>query len=197
MNIARALSVKEGNGVVSCLASQSNEGTAWRGNVAACPSGAEKSRHFRHDAGDDNAWATGFVARILERSGREARGTGGEIGPIEAFPVLGDVPLVVPLIVPLVIPLVSRGIWLPFKFSDGPGLLGIGGGASGGSFLVFPLSSFAAGLGGSAGIDGGGDTCVGSTLGVDFVIFSGNRAFSFSFSCSDRLGGSGGKVEGS
>ena len=35
MKIARALSVREGNGPVSWLASQSRDGTAWRGNVAA------------------------------------------------------------------------------------------------------------------------------------------------------------------
>lgn len=181
--------------MVNCVANQSNEGTTWRGKVAACPSGAEKSRHLRQDSVDGDACATGFVARILDMSGRDANGTGGGIGPVEPLAVFGDVPLVVPFVVPLD----SRGIWLPFKFIDGPGLLGMGGGASGGSFLVFSLTCLAAGLGGSAGIDGGGSTCVGSTFGVDFVIFSGIRPFSFafSFSCGDFLGGSGGSVEGS
>ena len=185
----RALSVGDVKGAVSWMASQSRDGTAWRGNVAAWLSGAEKSRHFRQDGVDGEALAMGFVARLLERLGREASGMGGGAGPVEVLAVHGDVPLVVPL--------VSREIWLPFKLMDGPGRLGMGGGASGGSFLVFPLVCLATGLGGSAGIDGGGNTCVGSTFGVDFVIFSGIRAFSLSFSCGDFLGGSGGKVEGS
>lgn len=89
MKIARALSVGDGKGAVNWVASQSRDGTAWRGNVAEWLSGAEKSRHFRHDAlddgtVDDEAWATGLEARILERSGRDARGMGGGDGPVEA-----------------------------------------------------------------------------------------------------------------
>lgn len=189
MKIARALSVGEVNGAVRWVASQSREGTVWRGKVAAWLSGAEKSRHLRQDCLDDDVWVAGFEPGVLERSGREDRGIGGGDDPGEGWAGREDVPLVVPL--------VSRGIWLPFRFNDGPGLLGIGGGASGGSFLVFPLSCLAAGLGGSAGIDGGGKTCVGSTFGVDFAVFSGIRPFSFSFSCGDFLGGSGGKADGS
>lgn len=103
MKIARALSVGDGKGVVNWVASQSRDGTAWRGKVAEWLSGAEKSRHLRHDALDDGAVddetrATGLEARILERSGRDARGICGGDGPVEASVGFGDVPLDLPLV---------------------------------------------------------------------------------------------------
>ena len=73
--MARALSVREEKGLVSWVASQSSDGTAWRGNVAAWESGAEKSRHFRHDGEEDVPCEMGLVTGTFERSGREERGT--------------------------------------------------------------------------------------------------------------------------
>ncbi len=46
----RAWSVGEENGATNCVASQSREGTDWRGNFAAWASGAEKSRQMRQGA---------------------------------------------------------------------------------------------------------------------------------------------------
>ena len=85
--MARALSVSEGNGSVSWPANQSKDGTFCLGNCAACLSGSEKSRHFRHAA----CWRFrpaaagpglvtdifGLVAMILERSGLVDIGIGG------------------------------------------------------------------------------------------------------------------------
>ena len=51
-----------------------------RGKEAAWLSGAEKSRHFRQEVAGDTACSFGFVARSLERSGREFRGIGGGVG---------------------------------------------------------------------------------------------------------------------
>lgn len=81
---ALALSVCDGNGAVSSLASQAISwvGRDWRGYCAACASGAEKSRHFKQAtlgvvAGKPLPCIRGLVAMILERSGRDAKGTGG------------------------------------------------------------------------------------------------------------------------
>ena len=59
----------------------------WRGKVAAWLSGAAKSRHFRHDVGIDVACGFGFVARILDKSGRDSWVTGGAVG-------LGSLPFI-------------------------------------------------------------------------------------------------------
>lgn len=77
MKIARALSVREGNGEVSRWASCCREVTCCRGNRAAWLSGAEKSRQIRQPDG----WGVmvcewplsfGFVACIADRSGLDA-----------------------------------------------------------------------------------------------------------------------------
>ena len=76
----------EVKGDVSCPASQSSEGTVCRGNLAACLSGPEKSRHLRHvavgaaEGVDNNNGILGFVAIILDRSGRDDIGIGGGMG---------------------------------------------------------------------------------------------------------------------
>ena len=49
VKIERALSVGEGKGEVSWWASQSREGTLWRGNLLAWVSGREKSRQKRQE----------------------------------------------------------------------------------------------------------------------------------------------------
>lgn len=87
MNIARALSVAEGKGEVSWWASQviSVEGIDCRGNRAACSSGPEKSRHFRHWPDDDGEVPLVVVAPFnlgldllsSARLGLEDVGTGG------------------------------------------------------------------------------------------------------------------------
>lgn len=86
VNILRALSVAEGKGAVSWVASQSREGTPERGNFEACVSTAAKSRQRRQGGGavvreDGGAEAVvaewGFVVWSLNRSGRELRGMGG------------------------------------------------------------------------------------------------------------------------
>lgn len=97
--MTRALSVWDGNGAVSSFASQDRScvGRDVRGYRAAWASAAEKSRHFRHTTGVGTvgaleAYKRGFVAWILERSGRDARGTGGgtplELGSLTAPLVL-------------------------------------------------------------------------------------------------------------
>jgi hypothetical protein len=50
------------------------EGIDWRGNLAACASGAEKLRHRRHDVESEDL---GFRACIAAKLGRDARGIGG------------------------------------------------------------------------------------------------------------------------
>lgn len=82
--MTRALSVSDGNGPVSSFASQDKScvGRDVRGYRAAWASAAEKSRHFKHATGVGimgalDAYRRGFVAWILERSGRDASGTGG------------------------------------------------------------------------------------------------------------------------
>ena len=83
-------------------------------------SGPEKSRHFRHevvglfagiDCTNDAAGNFGFVAIILDRSGRDDVGMGGGFG-------LGVLPFV-----------------CPFVWGDGSDLVGIGGGSFGGRIL--------------------------------------------------------------
>ena len=92
MKIARDLSVSERNGATSCVASQSSDGTDSRGNFAAWASGPEKSRQRRHDVigvGDVADWVIdctlGLLARILERSGRDARGIEGGAPLVSGF----------------------------------------------------------------------------------------------------------------
>ena len=97
-------------------------------------SGPEKSRHLRHESRDDPAGAEGelhgedtlgFVAMSLERSGRDAKGTGGGIAVFAA-----------PVPNPWTSAVVERS-----------GLVGIGGISLGGSFLSGSLDrSLAAGL---------------------------------------------------
>lgn len=95
MNIARALSVMDGNGAVNSLASHfiSCVGSDSRGYRAAWLSGPEKSRHTKHSVSDVGGGGVGdtadplrrgFVARILDRSGREPCGIGGGVplGPV-------------------------------------------------------------------------------------------------------------------
>jgi hypothetical protein len=53
--MARAWSVGDWKGEVSWVASQSREGTFWRGNLAAWASTAEKSRHRRQDDAEAGA----------------------------------------------------------------------------------------------------------------------------------------------
>lgn len=90
VKIARALSVGEGKGDVSCVARLSREGTVWRGNLEAWVSGAVKSRQMRQEGMEEeeetNEEGFGLVARILERSGREERGIGGgALGAVAAW----------------------------------------------------------------------------------------------------------------
>lgn len=80
----------DGNGAVNSLASHfiSCVGSDSRGYRAAWLSGPEKSRHTKHSVSDvggggleDTAdpFKRGFVARILDRSGREPCGIGGGV----------------------------------------------------------------------------------------------------------------------
>ena len=152
-------------------------------------SGAEKSRQWRHDWADGCAWdvasGLGLVLWILDRSGREDRGTGGGAPWFRAFPL---VTLEMPW-----------SLFIPYESADL--LAGIGGGCS--SLSVCPADSFPAGLrGGSAGVVGGDRLSGAVTLGDDFELRYGTLDFSissylFSISALVRLGGRGGSVEGS
>lgn len=161
VKIARALSVNEGKGLVSWVASQSIDGTVSRGNVLAWLSGPEKSRHLRHDgsngvtgteAEDPGRGILGFVAIIFDKSGREDIGTGGGVAPC------------------------PHPLDLPFTGFDperGTGLAGAGGIPLGGNLRSGILGSdsldcsLADGLCGSVGVLGGGKTSVVVTEGVD------------------------------
>ena len=151
MNIARALSVIEGNGVVSCVASQSREGTFCLGNLAAWESGPEKSRQIRQEdaAGGASGGLLVLLAWIFEMSGLEARGTGGGAAALEGEG-LGTLPST---------PfewLGSSGLFITKERAD---LAGIGGGCSGGIFFKSPPDPCVVDrLGGSAGVVGGGNT---------------------------------------
>lgn len=191
VKIARALSVSEGKGLVSWVASQSIDGTVSRGNVLAWLSGPEKSRHLRHDGSngvtgtegkDPGRGDLGFVARIFDKSGREDRGTGGGVA------------------------LCLNPLELPFTGCDperGTGLAGAEGMPLGGNLRSGILGSdsldwsLANGLCGSVGVLGGGKTSVVVTEGVDLAPFSIIFAPSVSFSWFDLLGGKGGRLEGS
>ena len=198
MNIARALSVRDGKGAVSWVASQSRDGTDSRGNLVACVSGPEKSRQIKQEFAfcmvcggcDDDAPTLGFVADILVRSGREDMGIGGGALPFTEGLGLG------------VLPSASLGLDSPTLFipKERADLMGVGGGSRGGSFLgggSSPTESCLVLLrGGSEGMTGGGGSSATTTLGDDLADFSG--ALPFPVSCVGvRLGGSGGKLDGS
>ena len=110
------------------MASQSSDGTDSRGNLVAWVSGPEKSRHIKQDAAD--GWdcefvpGLGLVARICERSGREATGTGGGALSAIAGPGFGSLPLV-----PFAVG--SSSLFMPNDNAD----LDVGSGSRGGSFL--------------------------------------------------------------
>lgn len=175
MKIARAWSVGEaGKGEVSRWASQSREGTVWRGNLAAWLSGAEKSRQVRQDSGvgwevDCGCWAPGFgfVARSFERSGLEDKGRGGgcpfTTGSVSAWAPLGAA-------------VAAAGFWGLFIPNERADRAGIAGGLSGGSFLTDEVESFL--IGGCGGLCGGREGRLGGlgssmvvTFGVDLVGF--------------------------
>ena len=207
MNIARALSVSEGNGVVSCVASQSREGTFCLGNLAAWESGPEKSRQIRHEdaVGAASGESLGLLAWILDRSGLEARGIGGGAAALEGEG-LGTLPLT---------PSECSSVSALFVPKERAGLAGVGGGCSSGVlFRSLPDPCVVARLGGSAGVAGGGNTSTVATRCVDLFPFDDvlalsaslypGKAFDFSmswyrFSMSSfvRFGGSGGNVGGS
>ena len=79
MNIARALSVSEEKGDVSCTAShpRSDDGIVVLGKREACESGPEKSRHFRHDPVGPPTFGFDFI--MAARLGREPIGIGGGV----------------------------------------------------------------------------------------------------------------------
>lgn len=159
MNIERALSVSEGNGVVSCVASQSREGTFCLGNLAAWESGPEKSRQIRHEdaVGAASGGLLGLLAWILEMSGLEARGIGGGAAALEGEG-LGILPLT-----PFEWPRFSA-LFVP---KERAGLAGVGGGCSGGVLFRSPPDPCVVDrLGGSAGVAGGGNT---STVAIRCV----------------------------
>lgn len=187
VNIARALSVIDGKGDVSWVASQSREGTDSRGNFEAWVSGPEKSRHGRQDVADcvgcgadetlrrdGDASAFGFVARSFEISGREERGIGGGALPASVGPGL-----CVLTIFPFVVG--SSSLFIPNDKAD---LAATGGTSRGGSFLSGDsgtVDSCLVGLrGGSDGITGGGEISAVMTLDVDFADFNGVLTFPFS-----------------
>lgn len=197
MKIVRALSVEEGKGAVSWMASQSREGTVSRGNLAACVSGAEKSRQMRQDEVDcegggglGDAPILGFVDSIFVRSGLDDMGIGGGVLSLTCGLGLGISPFV---------PFGrgSSGLVIPHDKAD---LAGIGGGSLGGSFLCGkpgPMESCLAGVrGGRFGIVGEGDISATVTLGVDLADFDGVLAFPISCVCL-RFGGNGGSFAGS
>ena len=198
MNITRALSVRDGKGAVSWVASQSRDGTDSRGNFVACVSGPEKSRQIKQEFAfcvvcsncDDDAPALGLVANILVRSGREDMGIGGGALPFIEGQGLGALPSAS-------LGLESSNVFIPEERAD---LLGVGGGSRGGSFLgggSSPTESCLVVLrGGSEGMTGGGESSASTTLGDDLADFRG--ALPFPVSCVGvRLGGSGGKLDGS
>ena len=207
MNIARALSVSEGNGVVSCVDSQSREGTVCLGNLAAWESGPEKSRQIKHEdaVGAASGGLLGLLAWIFDMSGLEARGIGGGAADLEGEG-LGTPPLT-----PFEWPRFSA-LFIP---KESAGLAGVGGGCSSGVLFGGPTDPCVVDrLGGSAGIAGGGKTSTVATRCVDLFPFNDilalsaslypGKAFDFSmswyrFSTSSfvRFGGSGGNVVGS
>lgn len=191
MKIARALSVGDGKGPVSCVASQSIEGTVSRGNVLAWLSGPEKSRHLRQDERDEvtgnkgedpGRGNFGFVAMIFDKSGLVDRGTGGGVAPC------------------------SKPLVLPFSACD-PGrrtsLVGVGGMSLGGSLRSGNFGSnsldgsLATGLCGTVDVLGERRISIVVTEGVDLAPFSCILVLSLSFSCLDLFGGRGGRLEGS
>lgn len=141
-----------------------------------------------HDVVGSTYWGFGLLAWILERSGRDARGTGG------GFPVLGVEPMFAELGISLTaFAALSSGLFMPYDKAD---LAGMGGGCSGGSFRANPKDSFLAGvLGGSDGIFCVDGTSTVTTLGVDLLALKGILCFPLSE--LGRLGGRGGRVEGS
>lgn len=207
MNIARALSVIEGNGMVSCVASQSREGTFCLGNLAAWESGPEKSRQIRHEdtVGVASGGLLALLAWILDMSGLEARGMGGGAAALEdeGLGTLQLTPFGWPRFSALFVPTASAG------------LAGVGGGCSSGVLFRGPPDPCVVDrLGGSAGVAGGGNTSTVATRCVDLFPFDDifalsaslypGKAFDFSmswyrFSMSSfvRFGGSGGNVVGS
>jgi len=140
VKIARALSVVDGKGAVSWLASHptSKDGKDCRGKRAACASAAEKSRQCRHEvAGAEDAagavapFVLGLDARSAARSGREEVGMGGGA---------------------------------PLTGGTEPGLSDGRGGGAPFALVPNPISSADRfGLGGSAGLrgGGGGSICLG------------------------------------
>ena len=193
--------------MVSWVAIQSREGTDSRGNLAAWASGSEKSRQRRQEDAEVIFWGFGFgfVDWIFEISGREVRGTGGGAS------VFGGVGLDALLSAPLVSSW-GWGLFIPKERAD---LAGIGRGGSGDTCVVAVPDTGRVGLlGGSAGVVGGRFPSTVATLDVDLVPTKGilalstschpGNAFDFSislylFSTSSfvRLGGSGGRDEGS
>jgi len=147
----------------------------------------------------------GFVTMTLERSGRDASGTGGG-APGFGIEGLGALSL------GLFAVLESSCLFIPYERAD---LTGLGGDSSTETLRVCAVGSGLVGLlGGSAGVVAGGVISTVATLGDDFVdvsdillfsasLYPGN-AFDFSislylFSIASfvRLGGNGGKVAGS
>ncbi len=141
----------DGKGVVSCVASQSREGTFCLENLAAWESGPEKSRQIRHEdaAGGASGGLLGLLGWIFDMSGLEARGIGGGAAALEGEG-LGTLPLT-----PFEWPRFSA-LFVPKERAD---LAGIGGGCSGGIFFSSPTDPCVVDrLGGSAGVVGGGNT---------------------------------------
>ena len=189
MNIARALSVVEGNGDVSWCASQemSVEGIDCRGNRAACSSGPEKSRHFRHCPGDGEVvplvvavpFNLGLDLLSSARLGREDKGTGGGEAEDGRFDGSGGE--------------VSVVLFREKSSADLRGGLG-GGSSSAVSVVLLDLD----GTGGLLGSEGGGSRLdLRLTFRAEMVGRKGTRgsipmpSFVFFFS------GSGGSVAGS
>lgn len=197
--MARALSVGDENGATSCGASQSRDGTDWRGNLAACVSGPEKSRQSKHDVTEGGFCCRRFLA--WERSGRDASGTGGgtplvvggrewgiagvlvvraagnDLPPAAAFELFWSGALSIP--------------------NDRPGLAGIGGGIYCITAFSTAKESWRAGnRGGTDGtLDSGGLVTV-ITPGSLVSAFTGG-ILPFSTVRAERFGGRGGRLEGS
>lgn len=136
--MARAWSVGEVKGLMSCVASQSNDGTVSLGKFAAWVSGLEKSRHVRQametsSEGCEYGVDLGLVVRSFDRSGLDDAGIGGG----------APLPVLEMVLFTLFFGSCSCGLFIPNESAD---RAGITGGCSGGSSLTAPFVNLRIGV---------------------------------------------------
>ena len=188
------------------------DGSDSRGKRAAWLSGPEKSRQCRHKlagevfCGFAAPLTFGLEACNAARSGFDAAGTGGGAA-LSAWGI--DPGLLVGTGGAAFEALLSPKVSADFLGGGGSVLCRVGGAIAAGSSFTVPDRDGSEGGGITVGRAGGGGvvpTCLGCTLGVDLTDFRGNFEpatallyflWSAAFSSWVRLGGRGGRVEGS